>query len=326
VRLTGQDSARGTFSHRHAVLFDFIDNHSWMPLGHLDSDAVTSQSPVEIFNSPLSEAGVLGFEYGYSLDCPDGLVLWEAQYGDFCNAAQVIIDQFIVSAEDKWRRLSGIVLLLPHGLEGQGAEHSSARLERFLSLAAADNIQVVCPTTPAQYFHLLRRQMLRRWRKPLIVMTPKSLLRHASAVSRLADFVGGMFRTVIPDARTSAPDRTGHVLLCSGKVYYELAHRREQLKREDVAIVRIEQLYPFPEAALRDALAHFPDNTRTVWVQEEPENMGAWPFLRLRSGEKLFGRLPLIGISRPASASPATGSMASFKREQEMLLSAALGS
>ncbi len=326
VRLTGQDSARGTFSHRHAALYDFIDNHAWMPLAHLAPGVAPSQAPVEICNSPLSEAGVMGFEYGYSLDCPDGLVMWEAQYGDFCNVAQVIIDQFIVSAEDKWRRLSGLVLLLPHGLEGQGAEHSSARLERFLALAAADNIQIVCPTTPAQYFHLLRRQVLRRWRKPLIVMSPKSLLRHASAVSSLADCATGRFQTVIADARSPVPDKTGHVLLCSGKVYYDLSRRREELQRDDVALVRIEQLYPFPEAALRDALAHFRDGTRVVWVQEEPENMGAWQFLRMRSGDKLFGRLPLSGIARPASASPATGSNASFKREQERLLSAALGS
>ncbi|MBI3865564.1 MAG: 2-oxoglutarate dehydrogenase E1 component [Planctomycetia bacterium] len=325
IRLTGQDSARGTFSHRHAILFDLVDNHSWMPLAHLAPDHAPSQGPVEICNSPLSEAGVLGFEYGYSLDCPDGLVMWEAQYGDFCNVAQVIIDQFIVSAEDKWRRLSGIVLLLPHGLEGQGAEHSSARLERFLALAAADNIQVACPTTPAQYFHLLRRQVLRRWRKPLVVMTPKSLLRHASAVSPLVDCAAGSFQTVIGDDRLAAGARIGHILLCSGKVYYDLVRRRDELKRDDVAVVRIEQLYPFPEAALRDVLAPFRDGTRTIWVQEEPENMGAWQFLRMRAGEKLFDRLPLSGIARPASASPATGSAASFKREQERLLSAALG-
>src|SRR5262249_54695399 len=198
IRLTGQDSARGTFSQRHAVLHDASDGHTYVPLQNLDP----KQGPVEICNSPLSEAGVLGFEYGYSLDCPDGLVMWEAQFGDFCNAAQVIIDQFIVSAEDKWRRLSGIALLLPHGLEGQGAEHSSARLERFLSLAAAHNIQIVWPTTPAQYFHCLRRQIVRPWRKPLVVMTPKSLLRHPAAVSALEDLAEGTkFRRVLPDAR-----------------------------------------------------------------------------------------------------------------------------
>jgi 2-oxoglutarate dehydrogenase E1 component len=321
VRLTGQDSVRGTFSHRHSVLFDFVDNHPWMPLAHLAPD----QAPVEIFNSPLSEAGVMGFEYGYSLDCPDGLVMWEAQYGDFCNVAQVIIDQFIVSAEDKWNRLSGLVLLLPHGLEGQGSEHSSARLERFLSLAAADNFQIACPTTPAQYFHLLRRQVLRHWRKPLVVMTPKSLLRHPQAVSPLADCVQSNFHPVLCDVPVSIPSGPGHVLLCSGKVYYDLARRRDELKRTEVAIVRIEQLYPFPEQALRDALVSFHDGTRVVWVQEEPENMGAWPFLRLRAGGQLFDRFPLSGISRPASASPATGSASSFKQEQERLLSAALG-
>src|SRR5262249_8561049 len=224
VRLTGQDSARGTFSQRHAVLHDVNDDRPYVPLQTLDP----RQGPVEICNSPLSEAGVLGFEYGYSLDCPEGLVLWEAQYGDFCNAAQVIIDQFIVSAEHKWRRLSGLVLLLPHGLEGQGPEHSSARLERFLELAAEENIQVVVPTTPAQYFHVLGRQVLRRWRKPLVVMTPKSLLRHPAAVSPLADFARESFREILLDSHIAAPGHVTRVLLCSGKIYYEILQRREQ--------------------------------------------------------------------------------------------------
>lgn len=321
VRLTGQDSGRGTFSQRHAALHDCLDNHTYIPLQHLDA----SQATVEICNSPLSEAGVLGFEYGYSLDWPDGLVAWEAQYGDFCNAAQVIIDQFIVSAEDKWRRLSGLVVLLPHGLEGQGPEHSSARLERFLALAAEENIQIVTPTTPAQYFHVLRRQVLRRWRKPLVVMTPKSLLRHPQAVSSLEDLGGRKFREVLPDEQGPAPEHINRVLICNGKVYYDLARRRNELKRDDVALVRIEQLYPLPIEDLRAALAAYSDGTRAVWVQEEPENMGAWRFLRVHLGESLFGRLPFSGVYRAESASPATGSGSSHKLEQERLMSEAFG-
>jgi 2-oxoglutarate dehydrogenase E1 component len=321
VRLTGQDSARGTFSQRHDVLHDVNDDRMYVPLQNLDP----RQGPVEICNSPLSEAGVLGFEYGYSLDCPEGLVLWEAQFGDFCNAAQVIIDQFIVSAEHKWRRLSGLVLLLPHGLEGQGPEHSSARLERFLELAAEHNIQIVSPTTPAQYFHVLRRQVLRRWRKPLVVMTPKSLLRHHAAVSPLADFGQGTFREVVSDSRPGEQKKTTRVLLCTGKVYYDLVRKREELHRDDVAVVRIEQLYPFPADALRRALESIADGTAAYWVQEEPENMGAWRYLRVRLGESLFGRMPFAGISRPASASPAGGSGASHKLEQERLLEATFG-
>ncbi|HEY2250854.1 MAG TPA: 2-oxoglutarate dehydrogenase E1 component, partial [Planctomycetaceae bacterium] len=304
VRLTGQDSERGTFSQRHAVLHDCQDDHTYTPLQHLEP----GQAAVEICNSPLSEAGVLGFEYGYSLDWPDGLVAWEAQYGDFCNAAQVIIDQFIVSAEDKWKRLSGLVLLLPHGLEGQGPEHSSARLERFLTLAAEGNIQIATPTTPAQYFHLLRRQVLRRWRKPLVVMTPKSLLRHPRAVSSLEDLGSKMFRDVLPDENEPAPEHVNRVLLCNGKVYYDLAKRRDELKRDDVALVRIEQLYPLPVEDLRAVLAGYSDGTHAVWVQEEPENMGAWRFLRVKLGETLFGRLPFASVYRAESASPATGS------------------
>ncbi|HUG93715.1 MAG TPA: 2-oxoglutarate dehydrogenase E1 component [Planctomycetaceae bacterium] len=321
VRMSGQDSERGTFSQRHAVLHDVEDGHTYMPLEHLAGN----QAPVEIYNSPLSETGVLGFEYGYSLDTPDGLVLWEAQFGDFVNAAQVIVDQFIASAEDKWNRLSGIVLLLPHGYEGQGPEHSSARLERFLMLAAECNIQVVWPTTPAQYFHALRRQVLRPWRKPLVVMTPKSLLRHRRAVSSLDDLATGRFRRVLPDVRGEDAPAAGRILLCTGKIYYELESQREALGRDDVAIVRIEQLYPFPTEELRQALAAYADETPAVWVQEEPANMGAWRFVRERSGEKLFGRLPLSAVTRPPSASPATGSKNSHALEQESLLGEAFG-
>ncbi|MDA0253988.1 MAG: 2-oxoglutarate dehydrogenase E1 component [Planctomycetota bacterium] len=322
VRLSGQDSQRGTFSHRHAVIHDAVTDETWCSLEHLTSD----QAPVEIYNSPLSEAGVLGFEYGYSLDCPDGLVMWEAQFGDFVNAAQVVIDQFIVSAEDKWNRLSGLTLLLPHGFEGQGPEHSSARLERFLLLAAKDNIQVVQPSTPAQLFHCLRRQVLRVWRKPLVVMTPKSLLRHPGCVSSLEDLAGGEFQRVIPDASGVDPAEIRRVLLCSGKVAYELEKRRQELGRRDVAIIRVEQFYPLPRRLLGDALAGYAAGTPVVWVQEEPENMGGWRFLRIHLGEKLFDRLPFSGVCRQSAASPATGSKKSHDLEQKELLTAAFDS
>lgn len=320
VRLTGQDVGRGTFSQRHAVLHDVRDGHTYTALQHL----APTQKPVEIFNSPLCEIGVLGFEYGYSLDYPDALVLWEAQFGDFVNVAQVIFDQFIASAEEKWRRLSGVVLLLPHGFEGMGPEHSSARLERFLSMFAVDNLQICNPTTPAQYFHLLRRQVLRRLRKPLVVMTPKSLLRSPEAVSTFDDLGHGTFRRVLAD--TSASKTTvQRVLLCSGKVYYDLDARRRETSREDVAILRLEQLAPMPTEMLRAALSAYPDGTPVVWVQEEPENMGAWRYLRVHFGDKLFDRLPFSGVYRRAAASPATGSAAGHKREQKELLAKAFG-
>jgi len=321
VRLSGQDSERGTFSQRHAVLHDFETGARYMPLAHLAPD----QAAIEIYNSPLSETGVLGFEYGYSLDRPSALVMWEAQYGDFINVAQVIIDQFLVSAEDKWRRLSGLTMLLPHGLEGSGPEHSSARLERFLMLAAEDNLQIVQPSTPAQYFHVLRRQALRRWRKPLIVMTPKSLLRHAAAVSTLDDLTSGTYRRVIPDTGETPGAKIRRVVMCSGKVYYELVAKRAELARSDVALVRIEQFYPFPYKQLRAALAEYRDGTPVVWIQEEPENMGAWWFLRMQLGQTLFERLPLSGIYRRAGASPATGSASSHRLEQDELIAAAFG-
>ena len=321
VRLSGQDCGRGTFSHRHAVLQDFNDGHPYIPLQHLAAD----QSPVDFHNSPLSETGVLGFEYGYSLDCASGLILWEAQFGDFVNAAQVIVDQFIVSGEKKWGHLSGLVLLLPHGWEGMGPEHSSARLERFLRLAAEDNIQVANPTTPAQYFHLLRRQALRRWRKPLVVMTPKSLLRHPKSVSSLEELATGKFQRIIPELTEQASAAVKRVLLCSGKIYFELAEQREKSKREDVAIVRVEQLYPLPAEMLQAALSPYRDGTPVFWVQEEPENMGAWYDFRVRFGDQLFGRWPFAGISRPASASPACGSANAHKWEQAALIAQAFG-
>jgi 2-oxoglutarate dehydrogenase E1 component len=322
IRLSGQDSQRGTFSHRHAVIHDAVTDEVWCSLEHLSAD----QAPVEIYNSPLSEAGVLGFEYGYSLDCPDGMVMWEAQFGDFVNVAQVVIDQFIVSAEEKWNRLSGLVMLLPHGFEGQGPEHSSARLERFLALTAKDNIQVVQPTTPAQLFHCLRRQVLRVWRKPLVVMTPKSLLRNPACVSSMDDLVQGTFQRVIPDASAVAGRDIRRILLCSGKVAYELEKRRQELGRHDVAIVRVEQLYPLPRRSLEAALAEYNAGTPAVWVQEEPENMGAWRFFRIHFGEKLLDRFPFPGVCRHSAASPATGSKKSHDLEQNELLTAAFHS
>ena len=318
VRLSGQDSERGTFSHRHALLHDHVTGERFVPLDNLAPD----QARVALYNSPLSEIGVLGFEYGYTLDSPDKLVIWEAQFGDFANTAQVIIDQFLVSAEDKWYRHSGLVLLLPHGFEGQGPEHSSARLERFLSLSVEDNIQVVNVTTPANFFHVLRRQMLRAWRKPLIVMSPKSLLRHAACVSALEAFTSGGFQPVIAESAALEPKHVARVLLCSGKLYYELSERREKEARRDVAILRLEELYPFPQEQLSEALAAFGASVPLIWVQEEPENMGAWRYLHARIGAR-FQKRPFTGITRPAAASPATGSSSAHKIEQNEVLTRA---
>ena len=321
VRLSGQDSGRGTFSHRHAVLRDYQTGQKYVPLQHLGRD----QASFEIYDSPLSEAGVLGFEYGYSLDRPDGLTLWEAQFGDFSNAAQVIIDQFITTAEEKWRRLSGLVMLLPHGFEGMGPEHSSARLERFLQLGARDNIQVIYPTTPAQYFHSLRRQALRKWRKPLIVMTPKSLLRHPKSVSPREEFSKGSFLRVIADSGPARRRSVKRILLCSGKIYFDLEHKRQELGRDDVAIIRLEQLYPFPEKPLQSLLANYPAATPLTWVQEEPENMGAWWYLNLRFNQRVLGNRPVSVVARPPAASPATGSATRHKEQQQLLLNQAFG-
>ncbi len=316
IRITGQDARRGTFTHRHATLFDSQTGGRYTPLANL------GKGRFEVHDSALSEAGVLGFEYGYSLDSPDALVIWEAQFGDFANGAQVIIDQFIVSAEDKWLRLSGLVLLLPHGYEGQGPEHSSARVERFLQLAASDNIQVCNLTTPAQLFHALRRQVLRPWRKPLVIFTPKSLLRHKEAVSTVDDLATGKFQRVIPDTQTD-PAKVKRVLLCTGKVYYDLLDARRKLGRDDVAIVRLEQLYPINDE-LSSVLSAYKDGTRLVWVQEEPRNMGAWYFMNANLLKIIGERLPLSVVSRPAAASPATGSKASHDLEQQRLLAEAL--
>ncbi len=315
IRLTGQDAERGTFGHRHAVWHDHRSDKTYLALANLGP----KKGIVEICNSPLSEAGVMGFEYGYSLDAPEALVLWEAQFGDFSNCAQVIIDQFICSGEEKWRRLSGLVLLLPHGFEGQGPEHSSARLERFLWQAASDNIQIAQPTTPAQYFHLLRRQVVRPWRKPLVVLTPKSLLRHPMVVSARGELSSGRFQRILPDSAADRGD-VSRVLLCSGKLYFELDKRRLESGRTDVAILRLEQLYPLPEDLLKKALEPYAAGTPVYWVQDEPANMGAWPYLRFNHGAMLLGRYRFDGVTRRAAASPATGSGASHRLEQERLL------
>ncbi len=312
VRLTGQDTRRGTFNQRHAALVDTQTEAEYVPLQHLDP----TQARCEIFNSSLSEAGVLGFEYGYSRDYPEALVAWEAQFGDFANGAQVIIDQFISAAEDKWDLPSGVVLLLPHGYEGQGPEHSSARIERFLQLAAEDNIQVCQPSTAAQYFHLLRRQALRLWRKPLIVFTPKGMLRHPDASSPLADFARPRFLNVVPDAEIGAARR---ILVCTGKIGHELRHERERRGDTESAIVLLDQLYPFPEAELTAEFARHADAREIVWVQEEPANMGAlfYVFPRIK---RLAARHPVRSVKRSASASPATGSHKAHELEQKTLL------
>ncbi len=313
VRLAGQDVGRGTFSHRHAILYDYEHGSSYIPLCHV----AEGQARFQIWDSPLSETAVLAYEYGISLDRPEMLVIWEAQFGDFANVAQCIIDQFIVSSEDKWNKLNGLVMLLPHGFEGQGPEHSSARLERFLGMAAEDNIQVVNLTTPAQIYHCLRRQVVRPLRKPLVVMSPKSLLRHPECVSPLEDLAQGAFHRVLPDTGSESATR---VLLCTGKLYYELDKYRRDQERSDVAIVRLEQLYPFPEKQLKLALSSYTKGTPVLWVQEEPANMGALPFLRITVGDQLFDRYPFLNLSRPESASPATGSGSAHKIEQASLI------
>ncbi len=318
VRLSGQDSRRGTFSQRHAVLVDTRTEERYVILNHLKEN----QAEFCVYDSLLSEAAVLGFDYGYSLDEPNMLIMWEAQFGDFANGAQVIIDQFIASAESKWGRASGLVMLLPHGYEGQGPEHSSARLERFLQLCAEENIQVTVPSTPAQYFHLLRRQVRRGFRKPLVVMTPKSLLRHKQAVSPIDQLTVGHFHDVIDDP--VAAESARRVLMCSGKVYYDLAARRAEVSgQRDVAIIRIEQLYPWPIDLLRSVLARFRSAREWVWVQEESQNMGAWTFVAPRLGE-LLG-VPVQYVGRDASASPATGSKLVHDREQAEIVEAAVG-
>jgi 2-oxoglutarate dehydrogenase E1 component len=316
VRVTGQDVRRGTFSQRHAVLVDHSTDRKWYPLAHLSED----QGAFLIYDSPLNEFAALGFEYGESIVAKDALVCWEAQFGDFINEAQVVVDQFIVSGEDKWGQTSGLVLLLPHGWEGQGPEHSSARLERFLQLSAEDNIQVTVPSTPAQYFHLLRRQMHRDVRKPLIVATPKSLLRLPSARSRTEEFVEGHFRELVPDPARPAADGVRALILCSGKLFYELAGHREKERVEHVAILRLEQLYPFPGDQILRAIEAYPNAREMRWAQEEPENMGADAFVHARLHSMVPERVALSHAARPESASPATGSATMHELEQQALI------
>lgn len=297
VRLSGQDAQRGTFAHRHAAFTVEDMNEKYIPLQHITEN----QAPFSVFNSPLSEYGVMGFEYGYALGTPKGLNIWEAQFGDFFNVAQVIIDQYISSAEEKWGLLNGLVLLLPHGFEGQGPEHSSARVERFLSMAANNNMQVTNCTTPANFYHLLRRQVLRDVRVPLVVFTPKSLLRHPMCVSTLDDLADGRFQEVIDDAFVDA-NSVKRVVFCTGKVYYDLLARQQELEANDVALVRIEQLHPFPQEQVDKVLARYPNAMLHLWVQEEPENMGAWFYIRNQ-----FQNIELVPVARLASGSPATG-------------------
>jgi 2-oxoglutarate dehydrogenase E1 component len=316
VRLSGQDSRRGTFSQRHSELVDTKTGEAYVPLNHLSED----QAPFAAYNSLLAEYSVLGFEYGYSTARPDGLTLWEAQFGDFVNNAQSIIDLFIASGESKWHRLTGLALLLPHGWEGLGPEHSSARLERFLQLCADDNMIVCNPSSPAQYFHLLRRQVKAGYRKPLVVMTPKSLLRNPQAVSSIQDLSEGGFQTVIEEAeKLKSPKR---VLLCSGKLFYELLKRRQQ-RKENVAIVRLEQFYPFPEKRLKEVLSVYGKVRSWCWVQEEPENMGPWFFLRHRLQALVGEEFDYVG--RPPASSPATGFPAIYRRQQAAIADEAVG-
>ncbi len=318
VRLSGQDSRRGTFNQRHAVLYDTETEAPYIPLAHLDR----KQARFEIYNSTLSEAAVLGYEYGYSRDYPEALVCWEAQFGDFANNAQAIIDQFISAGEEKWGLLSGLVLLLPHGYEGQGPEHSSARIERFLQLAARDNIQLAQPSTAAQYFHLLRRQALRKWRKPLVVFTPKSMLRHPDASSPLEEFSRKRFLAVLPDAEISAPAR---LLFATGKILHELRRERRRRRDRSTAIIAIEQLYPFPHHEIETILEHHRSAREILWVQEEPANMGAL-FYVVPELERLAGGRPVRSVKRSPGASPATGSARAHELEQRTLLTLAFAS
>ena len=322
VRFTGEDVRRGTFFHRHAALFDQKTGECYMPLLHISDH----QAQCQIYDSLLSETGALGFEYGYSSTDPSSLVMWEAQFGDFANVAQVIIDQYISSAWQKWSRLAGLVMLLPHGSEGQGPEHSSARLERYLQLCGQENMQVCVPTTPAQIFHLLRRQVLRNYRKPLIVMSPKSLLRHKSAVSTIDELTQGEFQCVIPEVDSVDISKITRLVLCSGKIYYELLQRRRDEKINHTAIIRIEQLYPFPYDALKAEINKYPHAREIVWAQEEPKNQGAWYSTRHR----IVSCLPqndhrLFYAGRAPMAAPAAGYPALHNRQQVDLINQALG-
>jgi 2-oxoglutarate dehydrogenase complex dehydrogenase (E1) component-like enzyme len=326
VRVSGQDSGRGTFSQRHASMYDTMTGARWTPLSELTTEA-NPAARFYVFDSSLSEYGVLGFEYGYSVIAKKQLVAWEAQFGDFSNGAQIVIDQYISSGEDKWQQMSNLVMLLPHGYEGQGPEHSSARLERYLQLCAENNMQVCYPTTPAQYFHLLRRQVKQDITRPLIVMTPKSLLRLPAASSTIDELVEGGFTPVIDDMRITDKQNVKRVVVCSGKVFYDLdaARTDENVTRGDVAIVRLEQFYPFPAADLAAIIASYPNAAEIVWAQEEPENMGGWGFVQHRIAQIApDGALPRYA-GRPASGSPATGSYAIHNLEQSRLIDDAIG-
>ena len=325
VRITGEDVGRGTFSHRHTELYNTADGSMYVPLAHLSD----TQARFATYNSLLSEEAVLAFEYGYATTVPNALIIWEAQFGDFVNGAQVVIDQFISSGETKWQRVCGLTMLLPHGFEGQGPEHSSARLERFLQLCAEDNMQVITPTTPAQIFHALRRQAVRPIRKPLIVMSPKSLLRHKLATSTLEELANGKFETVLPEVDTQNADAITRMVVCGGKVYYDLLEQRRALGLDHVAIVRIEQLYPFPETRLNAEIEKYSNLEEIVWTQEEPLNQGAWFYLapemyRLVSEHATAAKL-LKPVARPASAAPATGSAKLHVQQQQALIAGGLG-
>ncbi|MBS0624413.1 MAG: 2-oxoglutarate dehydrogenase E1 component [Verrucomicrobia bacterium] len=315
IRLSGQDCQRGTFSQRHAVWVDQSTEEQYLPLAHLHPQ----QAKFEVWNSPLSEYGVLGFEFGYSLDAPGALVLWEAQFGDFANGAQVVIDQYLAASEQKWQRYSGLVLLLPHGYEGYGAEHSSARLERYLQLCAQNNLQVCYPTTPAQYFHLLRRQIQRAIRLPLIIMAPKGLLRHPECLSPLVDFTQGSFQEILVEELSEAT----HVICCTGRVYYDLVEQRKKRDVQGTAILRFEQMYPLQNATIQQCLASYPQMKRISWVQEEPSNMGAGPVFLKQLQECC--KLPIEFLARPESATTATGSHTMHKKEFEILMQKVFG-
>jgi 2-oxoglutarate dehydrogenase E1 component len=326
VRLSGEDCGRGTFVHRHAVLHDQNrekwDVGTYIPL----QNVAEGQAPFTVIDSILSEEAVLGFEYGYAAAEPNTLTIWEAQFGDFANGAQVVIDQFIASGEVKWGRVNGLTLMLPHGYEGQGPEHSSARLERFMQLAADNNMQICQPTSASQIFHLLRRQMVRQFRKPLIIFTPKSLLRNKDATSPMVEFTKGEFRTVIgPDRAEVEGDKVKRVIACSGKVAYDLIKRRDEKKAWDVAIVRVEQLYPFPHKAFAAEMKRFPNATEVVWCQDEPQNQGAWFFVQHYIHENLSEGQKLGYAGRPASASPAVGYAHLHQEQQKALLDQAFG-
>ena len=322
IRITGQDVRRGTFSHRHAVVFNQKDGEAYLPMANLSKD----QPRFDIYDSVLSEEAVLAFEYGYATTAPKGLIIWEAQFGDFANGAQVVIDQFIASGEHKWARLSGLTMLLPHGFEGQGPEHSSARLERFLQLCAEHNMQVVIPTTPAQIFHLLRRQAIRPMRRPLIIMSPKWILRHKLATSSLEELAGGEFQNVIADSKVD-PAKVTRAVLCSGKVYYHLLEEREARGIDDIALVRIEQLYPFPDIELDEALKPYVNMKDAVWCQEEPINQGAWYSSQHHMRhvlQRIDPMLHLRYVGRAASAAPACGYMSAHLEEQKQFIDEAL--